>query len=184
MKRVVLTFGLIAGAILSVMLLATLPFIERIGFDRGEILGYASMVAAFLLIFFGVRAYRDNVADGRVGFGRAFAVGALIALVASACYVATWQVVYYTIAPDFAEKYQEHVLEKERARGASEADLARRQLQMERFAELYRNPFFNIAVTFIEPLPVGLVIALVSAGVLRRPRGGRDAPAVPATAGG
>jgi hypothetical protein len=74
MKRIVLTFGLIAGAILSAMMLATLPFLDRIGFGRGEIIGYSSMVVAFLLIFFGIRSYRDNVAGGTVGFGRAFVV--------------------------------------------------------------------------------------------------------------
>ena len=75
MKKTVLTFGLISGAILSAMMLATLPFLDGIGFDRGEIIGYTSMVLAFLLIFFGVRSYRDNVAGGTVGFGRALRGG-------------------------------------------------------------------------------------------------------------
>src|SRR5687768_13089385 len=93
MKKTVLTFGLIAGAILSAMMLITLPFHDAIGWERGEIVGYTSMVLAFLLVFFGVRSYRDNVGGGRVGFGRAFAVGSLIAVVASLCYVVTWQLV-------------------------------------------------------------------------------------------
>ena len=120
MKRTVLTFGLIAGGILSLMLLVTLPFHEQIG-DKAELIGYTSMVAAFLLIFFGVRAYRDNVAGGRIGFGRAFAVGALIAAVSSVCYVATWQVVYHRLVPDFGEKYVAHVLDQARASGESAA---------------------------------------------------------------
>ena len=68
------------------------------------IIGYTTMVLAFLLIFFGVRSYRDNVAGGTVRFGRAFAVGALIAVVASLCYVATWEVIYYKFAPDFVHE--------------------------------------------------------------------------------
>ena len=115
MKKTVLTFGLISGAILSAMMLLTLPFHDAIGFDRSMIVGYTTMVLAFLLVFFGVRSYRDNVAGGTVSFGRAFAVGALIAIVASLCYVATWEVVYRKIAPDYLEKYQAYVLEKERA---------------------------------------------------------------------
>ena len=71
MKKTVWTFGLISGAIMSAMMLATIPFMDRIGFDRGAIVGYASMVAAFLLVFFGIRSYRDNVAGGTIGFGRA-----------------------------------------------------------------------------------------------------------------
>lgn len=182
MKRTVLTFGLIAGAILSIMLAATVPFADQIGFDRGEIIGYTSMILAFLLVFFGIRSYRDNVAGGSVTFGRAFVVGALITVVASACYVATWQVVYRTAAPDFAARYQEYVLEKERARGAGEARLAERQAQLQRFAELYENPLFNVAITFIEPLPVGLVLALVSAGILRRQRSTEADSSMPRTA--
>jgi hypothetical protein len=104
MKKTVLTFGLISGAILSVTMLVTLPFQDAIGFDRGAIIGYTSMVVAFLLIYFGVRSYRDNVTGGSVSFGRAFAVGALIATVASVCYVATWEVIYFKLAPDFMAK--------------------------------------------------------------------------------
>jgi hypothetical protein len=170
MKKIVLTFGLIAGAILSAMMLATLPFMDVIGFDRGEIIGYTSMLVAFLLIFFGVKSFRDNVAGGSVTFGRALGVGVLIALVASACYVATWQVIYYRLAPDFGAKYQAHVLEEARADGETEAQLAERKAQLERFMALYKNPIINVGITFVEPLPVALVVALVSAGVLSRRR--------------
>ena len=170
MRKTVLTFGLIAGAILSVMMLVTLPFADTIGFDRGEIIGYTSMVLAFLLIFFGVRSYRDNVAGGAVSFGRALAVGALIAAVASLMYVATWQLIYYKLAPDFGTKYQAYILEKERAEGKSEEAIARKKAQLEDFAKLYRNPVINAAITFVEPLPVALVVALVSAGILSRGR--------------
>jgi hypothetical protein len=164
------------------MMLATLPFMDSIGFDRGEVIGYTTMVLAFLLIYFGVRSYRDNVAGGSLSFGRAFAVGALIALVASACYVATWQLIYYKITPDFMAKYQAHTIDKARASGESQASIDKRAAEMERFAEMYRNPAINVAVTFIEPLPVGLVFALVSAGILRRRsrrRGSEDEVAVP-----
>ena len=170
MKKTVLTYGLVAGAILSVMMLLTLPFHDAIGFDRMALVGYTTMVLAFLLIFFGVRSYRDNVAGGRIGFGRAFAVGALIAVVASLCYVATWQFVYYRLTPDFMTKYQAHALEKARADGESEDALARRKAEMDEFAELYSNPAVNVAFTFLEPLPVALIVSLVSAGVLSRRR--------------
>jgi hypothetical protein len=170
MRKTVLTFGLIAGAILSGMMLVTIPFHDAIGFDRAEIIGYTSMVLAFLLIFFGVRSYRDNVAGGTVRFGRAFAVGALIGVVASACYVATWEVIYFKLEPDFLTKYQAHILEKARAEGESEEAIARKKAEMDKFAELYKNPAINAAITFVEPLPVALIVALVSAGVLSRRR--------------
>ncbi len=168
MKKIVLTFGLISGGIMSALMLLTLPFHDKIGFDRGYVIGYSTMVAAFLLIFFGIRSYRDNVAGGSVSFGRALAVGALIATIASACYVATWEVIYFTMHPDFIEKYDAYVLEKARAGGATKAELDKKSAELQQFAKLYKNPVINAAVTFVEPLPVGLVIALVCAAILRR----------------
>jgi hypothetical protein len=168
MKKTVLTFGLISGAILSAMMLITLPFHDAIGFDRSMYVGYTTMVLAFLLIFFGVRSYRDNVAGGTVRFGRALAVGVLIGAVASVCYVATWEVVYFNFQSDYLAKYQAHTLEKARAKGETEAAIALKKAELEKFEVMYQNPAINAAFTFLEPLPVALIIALVSAGVLSR----------------
>ena len=168
MRKIVLTFGLIAGALLSVMMLVTIPFQDQIGFDKGAIIGYTTMVLAFLMVFFGVKSYRDNVAGGSVTFGRAFLVGILITLVASVCYVATWQVIYYKIAPDFMDKYSAYAMEQAKASGATEVQIATQKKDMNEFMEMYKNPVVNIAFTFIEPLPVGIVFTLVSAGVLSR----------------
>jgi Protein of unknown function (DUF4199) len=176
MRKIVLTFGLIAGAMLSAMMLLTLPFMDRIGMDKGEIIGYSTMVLAFLMVFFGVKSYRDNVGGGSIKFGRAFLVGLMITLVASACYVATWEVIFYKMAPDFGDKYAAHVIESARKSGATEAQIAAKQKEMTEFAEMYKNPLVNIAFSFLEPLPVGLLFTLVTAVVLSRKR--RDKMAV------
>jgi hypothetical protein len=171
MRKTILTFGLISGAVISVMMMLTMPFHDAIGFETaGLVVGYTTMVLAFLLIYFGVRSYRDNVAGGTVRFGRAFVVGALIGLVSSLCYVATWEVIYFKFMPDFMDKYNARVIEKARASGESEAALARRSEEMAKFNEQYKNPAFNAAVTLVEPLPVALLVALISAGVLSRRR--------------
>lgn len=172
MKKTVLTFGLISGAIAAGMMLATLPFHDDISLDQSMVIGYASMVLASLLIYFGVRSYRDNVGGGRVSFGRALAVGSLIGLISSLCYVATWEVVYFNFTPDYMNKYSARVIEKARTSGESETAIARKKAEMEKFAVLYRNPAYNAAVTLLEPLPVALIVALVSAGVLSFGRGG------------
>ena len=140
MRKIVLTFGLIAGAILSVMMLATMPFIDRIGNDKGEIIGYTTMIVAFLMVFFGVKSYRDNVAGGTISFGRALQVGALITLLAAVCYVATWEVIYYKMMPDFGEKYAQRAVDKAKAGGATDAQLATTQKEMAQFVEMYKNP--------------------------------------------
>jgi hypothetical protein len=170
MKKTVWTFGLIAGAIMSLVMIATIPFLSSMGV-HSYLVGYSTMVAAFLLVFFGVRSYRDNTLGGTIGFGRALAVGLLIVGVASLCYTATWEVMYYKFMPDFATKYAQTQVDHARADGKSEAEVAKIQSDMNKFAESYRNPVYNSAVTFMEPFPVGLFIALVSAGVLRRRRG-------------
>jgi hypothetical protein len=169
MKRTVWTFGLISGAIVSLMMLTAMRFEEQIGFDRGAIIGYTSMVLAFLLVYFGVRSYRDNVGGGTISFGRAMAVGTLITLVGCACYTVSWEI-YFNLSPGFSEKYAAHMVESMRESGASQAEVDAETVKAKKFVEMYKNPLINSALTFIEPLPVGIVIALVSAGILRRGR--------------
>ena len=178
MKQIVLKYGLISGGILAGVMLATLPFMHSFGNEIGMVIGYTSMVLAFLFIFFGVRSYRDSVGGGRVGFLKALAVGALIGLLASACYVATWEVMYFSRKNDFIEKYQAGELERLRKSGATEEKIAAKQEEMRKLAEMYKNPLFNSAITFMEPLPVAVIFALVSAGILSRRR--KDEP-LPAT---
>jgi hypothetical protein len=170
MQKIVLTYGLIAGAIVSALMGITLSLNHAIGLQLGMVIGYASMVLAFLLIYFGVRSYRDTVAGGSVGFGRALTVGALIGLIASLCYVAAWEVAFFSsdFGTRFIESYQAAVIQGERENGASEQALARKQAELEEFAVAYRNPAINAAYTFMEPLPVAIIIALVTAGVVSR----------------
>jgi hypothetical protein len=175
MRKIVLTFGLIAGAILSAMMLLAMLFQDQIGFDRGAIVGYTSMVLSFLMVYFGVRSYRDNVAGGSVTFGRAFKVGLLITAVASVCYVATWELIYYRLAPDFSDKYAAYEVEKAKKAGATDAQIADKARQMAEFKEMYRNPLVNISFTFLEPLPVGILFTLITAGAVSRKRRAGDA---------
>ncbi len=171
MKRTVWTYGLISGAILALGMVITMSNEDRISMGAGYAIGYGTMILALLAVYFGIRSYRDGVLGGRIGFRRAFGVGFLIALVASVCYVASWQVVYRTIVPDFMEKYSARVIEKERASGASEAQLEARRQKMAELAEAYKNPLVNIGMTFLEIFPVDVVVVLVSAWVASGKRG-------------
>jgi hypothetical protein len=171
MKHVVLKYGFIAGAILAGLMLVTMPFHEQIGWDNGMYVGYTTMVLAFLMVYFGVRSYRDSAGGGAVGFGKAFGVGMLIVLVASLCYVAMWQVMYFKLMPGFRGKMLEAIVEQARKQGAPPAEVAKKRLETEQFLAMYDNPAVNAGITLLEPLPVGLVFALVSAAVLRRRAG-------------
>jgi Protein of unknown function (DUF4199) len=168
MKKTVLTFGLIGGAIMATMMFATMPFVDKIGVNKGEIIGYTTMILSFMLVFFGIRSYRENVNGGQITFGRAFAVGILITLVACVCYVVAWEIIYFKFMPEFADKYASYMIEKVRASGASQQVIDAKLQQMKSFKAMYNNPFINAAISFTEPFPIGLIVTLFSAAILRK----------------
>ncbi len=168
MKKVVVTFGIIGGVLISAMMLITIPIEDKIGFDHGLIVGYTTMVASFLLVYFGIRSYRNNIGGGRITFGRAFGVGILITLITCVFYVVTWQIMYFYLMPDFMTKYGAYAVEKLRASGASEAAIQAKLVEMQKTKAIEDNPLSNAAMTFLEPFPVGLVITLISAAMLRK----------------
>ena len=168
MKKTVLTFGLISGAVSAVTMLATIPFAEKLGFDKGEILGYTLIVLSALLVFFGVRSYRENASGGRLTFGRGFAVGILITLLSNVCYVATWELVYFKFMPDFGDKYAAYMVEHAKRSGASQEKIVAVTNEAQQFKEMYKNPLVNVGMTFMEVFPIGLGVTLLSAVILRK----------------
>lgn len=170
MKKIVLTYGLLSGlalALFTALLWLTVDVEGPIIRKYGMIIGFGSMILAFTAVFFGVRAYRDQ-RGGTLTFGRALGVGLLIALVISSCYVIGWQIVYRNFIPDFADKYAAMELAKLQEKGASDAQIATAKVEMEKFKTMYANPLFNVGVTYLEIFPVGLIVSLVSAAILRR----------------
>jgi hypothetical protein len=168
MKKTVLTFGLISGVVSSLMMVGMLPFIDRIGFDKGAIVGYTAIVLSFLLVFFGVRSYRENVGGGTISFGRAVAVGILITIISCAFYVITWEIIYFKFLPDFGEKWTAYMIEKARAAGATQQMIEAKIQEARQFKQMYDNPVINAALTFTEPFPIGLIVTLISAAILRK----------------
>jgi len=168
MKKTVLTFGLISGAVIAILMLATIPFVDQIGFGKGELIGYTTMILSFMLVFFGIRSYRENIGNGTITFGRAFAVGILITLVTCGCYVVTWEIMYFKLMPGFVEKYASYMVAQLKASGASQQVIEAKLQEMKGFKAMMDNPFINAAFSFIEPLPVGLLITLISAAILRK----------------
>jgi hypothetical protein len=167
MKRVIWKYGLLAGAILAVLMFLTIPFVDTIG-DMGIVVGYTTMLIGFLMIVFGIRAYRDGEGGGTVSFGRAFLIGLAITAIGSFCYVAAWEVMSRKYMPDFAEKYSARIMAKARSEGMPEAELAATQKKMDDFARSYKDPWYRMSLTLLEPLPVGVILSLVASGVLRR----------------
>lgn len=168
MKRTVLVFGLIGGVVISVLELGALPFATKIGFDKAEFVGYTAMVLSFLMVFFGIRSYRENVGGGAISLGRALAVGALITLITSVFYVVTWEIMYFTLLPNHINEYATYMVEKLRSSGASQQVIDAQLQQMKQLKQMMDNPFINAALSFTEPLPVGLIITLISSLILRK----------------
>ena len=164
MKKTVLTFGLISGAMMAAMMFGTLPFTNTAWLQAHSMLvGYTTMVLSFMLVFFGIRSYRENIGGGTITFGRAFAVGILIALISSVSYVVAWEIMYFGI-PSFGERFMTMCVAHVKNSGAS-PEVIQMQLNQLKYLD---NPLINAAMTFVEPFPVGLILTLVSAAILRK----------------
>jgi len=168
MKNTVLKFGVYSGVVSATLMFLTTFFVESIGFDRGVYVGYTAILISFLFVYFGVRSYRDNVLGGQITFARGFNAGILITLISCAFYVGMWLIVYYNLMPDFGDKWGAYIVETARARGASQAEIDAAIQQGKDAKAMLENPLINAAVTFTEPFPVGLLVTLISAAVLRK----------------
>src|SRR5574341_1502666 len=173
MRKVTLTYGLLAGAIISVLMLLAMVLWEKgaINFDNSALIGYGSMVVALSMIFFGIKSYRDNYQNGVIKFVKGLQVGALITLIASLMYAASWETFYQTIPEikdTFMDKYVDHALTKMKAKGASSDEINQKAKEMAGMKEMYKNPLIRFGLTVLEILPVGIVITLVCAAGLRR----------------
>ncbi|HEY0654286.1 MAG TPA: DUF4199 domain-containing protein [Chryseosolibacter sp.] len=169
MKKIVFIYGLIAGLISVAMFFISHPTGE-INFENGMLIGYATMVIAFSLIFFGVKNYRDNHLEGTITFGKAFQVGILVTLVASVVYALGWEVYYNFIGNDFMAQYSKYYLDEMVKEGASAAEIEQARTQMQSTAEMYKNPVIRFAMTLMEIFPVGLIVTLICAALLRKPQ--------------
>lgn len=171
MKKIVLIYGLIAGVILGGMFFVTAPLFDNgtLNYDNGMYVGYATMVVSLSLVFFGVKSYRDNQQKGVITFGRAFTVGIMITLVASVLYALSWEVAYHTVSKGFTEKINGYYEEELKKKITDETELQAELESSRKTMELYdRNPIVRFGFTLIEVLPVGIVITLISAALLKR----------------
>lgn len=170
MKNIVLKYGLVSGFLLAAASSVVWLNLEKIDKSMGMVsmaIGFGSMILAFTAVYLGIRAYREKQ-NGAITFGRGLSVGLLIALITCAFYVVGWQIVYWNFMPDFADKYAAVTIAKMQAGGASAGEIATKTAEMEKFRRMYRNPVYNVGMTFMEIFPVGLIISLVSAAILRR----------------
>lgn len=175
MKKNMLIFGLIAGIILGSFIF----FMTWLGKENNNWAGnmfttYTAMIIAFSFIFVGVKNFRDKYNHGVVGFGKAFLAGLGIAFIGSTLYVIAWLISYYVFLPDFMEKYANHMIQQARNSGLSQERLTKKIAEINSMREMYKNTVFVVLFTYLEVLPVGILISLITAFILRRrqPRAG------------
>lgn len=171
MKKNVLLWGLCGGLVITLTMLYSVSLCyTRENFEGNMLLGYGSMLLAFSLIFLGVRNVRDRYQGGTITFGKAFRTGLYISLTASTLYVAAWLVDYYVFVPDFMDKYTAVIIKQMQDSGASALEVELKAKEMASYREMYNNPAGIILLTYAEVLPVGLVVSLFAALILKKKR--------------
>lgn len=165
MKKIVLTYGFIGGFISCIGYVLSLNGMDM---EKGMVVGFASMLVCFSLIFVAIKSYRDKMNDGIVSFGKAFRIGLYISLIASSIYVIVWLIMMYNFYPDFADKYATATLEAMKAKGAAPAEIAKKAADMESFKKMYKKPVWVVLWTYTEILPIGLIVSLIAAAILKK----------------
>jgi len=132
--------------------------------------GYLIMILGLSLVFVAIKRYRDRVLGGVIRFAPAFLIGLGISAVAGIVYVIGWEITLAATDFGFIDDYSNAAIEAARARGATAAELAAVTAKMGEFRAQYLNPAFRLPMTFIEIFPVGLLVSLISAALLRNSR--------------
>lgn len=169
MIKNIFIYGLLAGAI--VVSLGNLVFevFQLDSFEYGELLGYSTMLVALTMVYFGIRRQRDHLENGEISFGKGLQVGLGITLVASAIYIAAWMISYHY--GDGAELMISY-FEGEISNIQNDASLTEveKTVKLDELHQLridYERPLVMAGFTFIEIFPVGLLVSLLSAFLLK-----------------
>jgi Protein of unknown function (DUF4199) len=169
MKKISITYGIISGVIVSLfMITSSIMLTQYPDMKISEIIGFVGMIIAFLFIFFGIMKYRDTENNGSVSFIEALKIGLIIATIASLFYVVVWLIEYYFFFPDFMDKFAEMSLQKMKTSGSTAAEIAAKTTELNTYKEYYKSPIMIVLLTLMEIFPLGLVVALVSALILKR----------------
>lgn len=169
MKRIVIIYGLLSGAIIIGSMLLSLAVAGGEGSMQVlQWLGYLIMLVAFSMIFIGIKGYRDQELGGVIRFGTALLLGLGITVVASVIYVAAWEVNLAVTDYAFIEVYTQSIIAAKQAAGVTGAELDAVVAQMQDMKASYAKPTYRLPMTFLEIFPVGLLISLISATILRQ----------------
>lgn len=170
MLRSILVTGVLAGVAVAAPMFLMIALSGPGSPSSSQFVGYLIMILALSLIFMAVKRRRDRVLGGVIRFLPAFLMGLGVSAVASVVYVIGWEITLALTNHAFIDAYAAAAVEQARARGAPAADIERLVADMEQFKTMYANPLFRLPITFVEIFPVGVLISLITAGLLRNRR--------------
>jgi hypothetical protein len=171
MLRTILKYGVISGVIVGGFELVTFTaFSGMPPLKYGMVIGYTTMLIALSAVFVGIKHHRDADRGGVIGFWPALGVGLGVSFVAGIFYVIAWEVVQAMSHMDFASAYANAIIESQKAKGASAEAIAKLSAEMAEFKVQYADPLFRLPMTFVEIFPVGVLVSLFSAALLRNSR--------------
>jgi len=167
--KIALKFGSISG----LLIVSTWFILYALGgadgeFVGGELLGYTIMLLALTAVFMGVKNKRDGNESSVFSFKEGFLTGLGIVLVASLIYVVGWMIYMPTFAPDFVDKYQANQIELVQNSDISSGEKNEKIEEIKTQIENYKKPHMMASITFLEIFPVGLLVTLITALILRR----------------
>lgn len=171
MWRKILTYGLIAGLVVAIpMNVMMVTMKDHPPLAWGMVFGYVTMLVALSAVFVGIKRYRDAELGGVIRFWPALGLGLGISIVAGVIYSLAWELSLALTHMDFATAYANTLIAEKKAAGASAEALAQLTAEMNTFKAEYANPLFRMPMTFAEIFPVGVLVSLVSAALLRNSR--------------
>ncbi len=171
MLKKILTYGVIAGLIVGLAFIGTTVAMSGLSHSAyGVVIGYLSMLVALSAVFVAIKRRRDEDLGGVIKFWPAFGMGLGISAVAGIFYVLTWEAVQAYTHMDFANDYSKALIQQKIAAGVTGEALAKFTAEMEQFKIQYAKPLYRLSMTFAEIFPVGVLVSLVSAGLLRNSR--------------
>jgi Protein of unknown function (DUF4199) len=171
MLNKILSYGAIAGLIVGLVLFGTTVAMNgHPPSAYGAVIGYSSMLIALSAVFVAIKRRRDDDLGGVIKFWPAFGLGLGISVVAGIFYVLAWEAALAYTHMDFAGDYGKYLIKQKIAAGVSGDALAKFTADMQQFKQQYDQPIYRLTMTFSEIFPVGVLVSLVSAGLLRNSR--------------
>ncbi len=149
MKRSIIRYGFRAFIIGGLLFLMSLTLGGGLDYGIQAVLGYSSIVISLLLVYFGIRYYRDNENQGKLSFGQAIVLGLAISAAAGLAFAIVDFIYTTAINPDFFNDYSNSM----KASGEDIQEM---------------SSGFMAAVMFATVLVIGFIISIISAIILQR----------------